>query len=318
MFGQESVARSARWLWPAVTVLMVAACAGAPQSSVNEAPPPMVTQEPASAPAESSADATDPGATSVDLDATMFYSGFTAHITHAEVSDDGQTIRIEGEFKNLAPGTSDLMSFINGPSTIEWQGQALPLSVPVAESSTAPGSTTVRGAMEGSVPQGFKLGDATLVVGSGDEHQSRLSLRAGAAAESQLPRAFDVSGSLMIHRDVKVRFSDGMVVPALCSGTLGDFTFRPARRAEESVLLTVTQAAIRLQYPANTHSYLVGPDGTTGKGDPDGGYIAPHDTVRGQQVCYKVTAPAEGTYHAHWDHDMTVADSVFTFKVPAP
>jgi hypothetical protein len=303
---REGLLRQTRRCLVVVLAAFFVGCAGKPESiatnNATEAAPSQA--EEASAP-NTSPDAS-PGespaasaAASVTLDASVFYAGFIIHVTQALTQGDG-SIELTAEFTNLglATATIDTASG-NGSSYIEWQGSISPV-FPSGQTSV-PAGNTLRAELTGGVPDGFTLSDATLVFGAVDEHQSRVPLSGGQPVETQLPRAFSVSGSTRVGRLVTITVAHGEVVPATCDGSAGSFVFEPAAKNKESILLTVDAKSRKNPYGTNAATKLATPNGPSIETDSQSIYVPPNGAARGVVVCYTVPTPAAGHFTSHWE-----------------
>ena len=301
---------------------LMGACAGTgPTSGADTAPPattaPTATSEtPATEPATTAPEETE-SATSVDLDATIFDSGFLVHVNEAAVDDDGATIRINADFESqsLSDATIDTIG-----ATLEWQGQSVAV-LPSGQTTVSP-DDSITADLRGRAPDGFRLEESTLVFGSADQHQSTVALTPGGEVSTQLPREFDVSGRAELDDLLTVEITDGVIVPATCDGSPGSFVLLPAPKDEESILLTATFESLDNPNGTNPESTLTTPQGPSTEHDPVALLLDAGEALDDLVVCYTVTAPASGHYASTWtarrDATDPFVDGTIEFDIEAP
>jgi len=316
----------------AVVSIAVGACSAAPQSQatsvpltaaptvasvapVTPQPTVAVTPEPTATPQPTPSPTPAPSV--VALKGTLYFMGYDIVPSQATYDPMAGTVRIDATFLNHGSAQADLLYVPDGGKvSLAWNGQVINMGMDSSISTVSPGGTTVKGTFTASVPEGFVLADSVLTLGLPDQHQSTLPLQAGAAATTEMPRSFAVTGSVRIGNVAKVTFKSGQVVAATCSGDPDKIAFSPAKKGEESILLNVVSADINASADTITYSYATGPDGISAKGTPGGRYMGGLSTFRTDTLCYTVTAPAKGTYVMKWTAERTTRKASFSFVVP--
>jgi hypothetical protein len=230
--------------------------------------------------------------TSVTLDTSVWFGGFTVTVTEAAIDPVSGELVIDATFTNEGTADQSLLAIqVNSAVAIDWNGQSLPARFATAANVAA--GATVQDEIRVAVPEGFSLTDAVLTLGKADEHQAIVPLAAGVEPTSEAPVDVQVEARAAIKGLVTVRVLDAQVVPASCGGTPAAMYLLPAPADRESLVLRVRESAG--PNAVSVGSYATGPGGISAPGTPGGSsLLGPRDTVVDGRYCYTLPAPIEG------------------------
>jgi hypothetical protein len=230
--------------------------------------------------------------TSVSLDSSVWFAGFTFAFSSARVDPTSGELVIEGTVTNEGTADQSLLAIqVNSAVAVGWNGQSLPARFGTGPNVAA--GATVQEEIRAAVPEGFSLADAVLTLGKADEHQAIVPLAAGVAPTFEAPVDVPVDARAVIKGLVTVRALGAQVVPALCGGTPSAMDFLPAPADQQSLVLRVRESAGPNAVVVG--SFATGPGGISAPGTPGGtSLMGPRDTVVDGRFCYTLPAPIGG------------------------
>ena len=237
-------------------------------------------------------------ATDVDLDATVWFAGYTVEATRARYDPTDATVSVDVQFTNDQFDSGDpcdllledIALVVDGTRTMLWADPCTRLSPGTSTRTTL--TATVSATTGGPVG----LDQAVVEFGAPDQHQATIPLD-GRPATSDFPVTAAATGTVT-GEVTTFTLETVEVVPAGCSSS-NPIRFPPGRLDEMSVVVTGT-ATSASDYPVGYgKARLTLPDGTDLASNSLAGVIYALDPgipTRDIRACFVVPAPVAGEY----------------------
>ncbi len=247
------------------------------------------------------------------LDAHVWWGGYAIDVSGATYDPLKRKLVITATFLNTSTSSNDVSS-LGGELNVVWNSTYLQGFMP---NGAVPAGGTVRGEIQFGPPAGFTPETAVLTFGKPTEHQATVPLD-GAAATSEQPISFPVSGTVQMGRYVRFTVKSGILIPASCAGSPSKMKYGPLPMGEKSIVLG--GVATNSESGADAfidRAFLTVADGTTSAANP-ALYVSVKSkgTVRDARMCFNVPAPASGAYKLTMHELRSRKNGAITFNVP--
>lgn len=247
------------------------------------------------------------------LDAHVWWGGFAIDVSGSTYDPLKRKLFIAAAFLNTSTSATNVSSLGSGMNVV-WNGTYLQGFMPNGE---VPAGGTVKGEIQFGPPDGFTPETAVLTFGQPTEHQATVPLN-GAAATSEQPITFPVSGTVKMGKYVKYAVKSGILIPASCSGGPTQMRYGPMKVGEMSIVLGGVATNSESGGSAFIDKAWINvPDGTTSAAKP-AMYVSVtgKGTVRDARMCFNVPAPASGAYKLTMHELRSKKNGAITFRVP--
>ena len=272
-----------------------------PPSQVTQ--PAAVTTPPTNPPSGETVPPTTPPAVDKDLTGQVYVAGAKWELQHLAVDPTAKTLTITAKLTNLSRGRLEALADSYG---VRYEGSDLSLGVQVPGNVDGVGASSAATLTTNSLPDGFDVSKAQLVMGNRGDHQAVVDLGSGKVIEDQAPVPLQISGTATTNFGVAFTAKSAEIVPWACGNGSDNIAFGHIRADEWSVLIQgdlvtgevprggvtitdITNGFTRLQLPAG--------NGTVEATTTLDNIFNSNERYRDALICFdNILAPGDGTY----------------------
>lgn len=245
---------------------------------------------------------TTPPAVDRELTGTVYVGGAKWDLQHLTVDPVAKTLTVDARLQNISRNRLEALADSYG---VRYEGSDLGLGVSVAGSLDGTGATSAATLTTRSLPDGFDINRALLVMGNAGDHQAVVDLGSGTILEDLAPIPLAVSGTATTGFGVAFTAKDAQIVPWACTNGSERIGFEHIRSDEWSLIVhgdlvtgDVPRGGTTITDIVRGFTRLKFPDGTTVEASATvDNVFNSNERYRDALICFGgLTAPGDGSY----------------------